>query len=386
MIKSQLENLDLTGKHVLLRADLNVPLKGEEIIDDYRLENILPTINMILEKKGNIILLSHLGRPTNHEPELSTKQLIKWFKKKGYNIAFAPTIEDAALETKKNPIVLLENLRFFPGERNQDPEFAKKLAALGDYYINDAFATMHRNESSITQVPHHFSKNKKSLGLFAELELNRLDSMLKPPAKPFALLVGGGKIETKILLINELIEKIDMLFLCPAIVFTFLKAQGKSVGKSLVNNKAIDVCKEILKKAQKNNVSVYFPIDYQIAMNSFDGPLSYVPGNEIPDNGVGINIGPQTIDLFENELKKAKTILYNGLMGDLKRKDTIENSCNLFNVIAQTEAQTIIAGGDSVAAAHICNVNNIIDWCSSGGGATIAYLRNKTLPGLQAFE
>jgi len=174
--------------------------------------------------------------------------------------------------------------------------------------------------------------------------------------------------------------------LCPAIVFTFLKAQRQEVGKSLVDNTLFERCKEILHKAQQNNVPVFFPIDYLIAMNSFTGPLSYVPANEIPSHGVGINIGPQTIDLFAQELKKAKTILYNGLMGDLDYPKTVQGTCNLFEKIAQTDAHTIIAGGDSVAAAQFCNVIDEIEWCSTGGGATIAYLSGQPLPGLVALE
>jgi phosphoglycerate kinase len=387
IITSLLNDLELTNKRVLLRADLNVPLRTGQIMDDYRLRMILPTINLILQKGGKIVLITHIGRPKQPDPALSTKQLIPWFEKNGYQIAFSPTIEDAHKKIAQgNQIVLLENIRFFPGEKEKDKQFAQSLAALADYYVNDAFATMHRDEASITIVPRYFPPENRTIGLLAELELNHLNRLLYHPQRPFAFIIGGGKVKDKLPLLLNLLDKIDMLFLCPAIVFTFLKASGQEVGKSLVNNAALNNCAEIINAAKTNNVKIFFPIDFQIALDSFDGPLSYVPANEIPDNGVGISIGPQTTDFFASEFKKAKTILYNGLMGDIGREQTLTGACSIFNAMATTKAHTIIAGGDSVAAAYICSVTDKIEWCSTGGGATIDYLTGKTLPGLAALE
>jgi len=387
MIESTLHNTNLSDKHILLRADLNVPIKNGTIVNDFRMLKLLPTIKTILNNDGNIVLITHIGRPTKPDPSLSTKQLVPWFEKHGYTVTFCPTLEDAQSKIKEgNRFILLENLRFFPGEQGKDQAFAKKLASLGDYYVNDAFATMHRDDASITLVPQLFPLDQKTIGLLAEQELKKLSMILHNTARPFALIIGGGKVETKIPLLSHLIDKIDMLFLCPAIVFSFLKAQGEPVGKSLINPAALDQCKDMLKAAQERNVSVFFPIDYQIAMNTFEGPLSQVPANEIPENGVGISIGSQTVDLFAQEFNKAKTIVYNGLMGDIGRPETIETACALFKAMAHTKAHTIIAGGDSVAAAQECDVLDTIEWCSTGGGATIAYLSGERLPGLTALE
>jgi len=387
MIESTLHNTNLSDKHILLRADLNVPIKNGTIVNDFRMLKLLPTIKTILNNDGNIVLITHIGRPTKPDPSLSTKQLVPWFEKHGYTVTFCPTLEDAQSKIKEgNRFILLENLRFFPGEQGKDQAFAKKLASLGDYYVNDAFATMHRDDASITLVPQLFPLDQKTIGLLAEQELKKLSMILHNTARPFALIIGGGKVETKIPLLSHLIDKIDMLFLCPAIVFSFLKAQGEPVGKSLINPAALDQCKDMLKAAQERNVSVFFPIDYQIAMNTFEGPLSQVPANEIPENGVGISIGSQTVDLFAQEFNKAKTIVYNGLMGDINRPETIETACALFKAMAHTKAHTIIAGGDSVAAAQECDVLDTIEWCSTGGGATIAYLSGERLPGLTALE
>lgn len=386
MLESKLNGLNLAGKRILLRADLNVPIRNGTIIDEYRLREVLPTINLILNKGASIAIITHIGRPEKPTPDLSTKQLVPWFEKQGYEIVFASTIKDAHTKLNKgNRLVLLENLRFFSGEKGKDKEFAQALATLGDYYVNDAFATMHRDDASITLVPNYFPFEKRTIGLLAQKELDKLNTLLHTPKHPFALILGGGKVQTKLPLLFNLIDKVDMLFLCPAIVFSFLKAQGESVGKSLVDDASLDHCKEILNTAQATNVKVFFPIDYQVAMNSFEGPLSYVPANEIPDNAVGMSIGPQTVDLFASEFNNAKTILYNGLMGDVGRPETIDGACKLFHAMAQTKAHTIIAGGDSVAAAHLCKVIDI-EWCSSGGGATIAYLSGHPLPGLVALE
>ncbi len=387
MIKTSLKDFDVEGKNVLLRADLNIPFHDGKILSDHRLQAIIPTIDFLLKKGAHIILITHRGRPEQPSSSLSTEQLIPWFEKHGYNFTFAPTIKRAQALIKNNhSLILIENLRFFPGEKKHDKEFAQELAALGDFYVNDAFASLHRNDASISLIPKYFPPERRTVGFLVQQELDKLDSLIHSPEKPFALLIGGNKIETKLPLIQNLIDKIDMLFLCPAIVFTFLKALKEPFGKSLTNDKYLDQCNSILDLAQSNNIKIHFPIDYQIAMNNFQGPLSYVPANELPDNAVGINIGPQTVELFAREFKNAKTILYNGLMGDIARPETVDSTCALYNEISQTKANTIIAGGDSVAAAELCNVIDKIDWCSTGGGSVIEYLSGKPLPGIKSLQ
>ena len=235
---SQLPTLDLNRKRVILRADLNVPLNDGKILNDYRLQAILPTLELIRKKNGRVVLMTHIGRPKNYNSSLSTQLLIPWFSARGYAVSFAKDPAQAKMlgQDENNTFILLENLRFFPGEKAQDISFAQSLADCGDFYVDDAFASMHRNDSSIWLVPQLFAQSHRSFGLLVEKELKMLDKLIHDPKKPFLLILGGGKVADKLPLLENLLDRVTDILLCPAIVFTFLKAQGIEVGKSLIDH------------------------------------------------------------------------------------------------------------------------------------------------------
>ncbi|MCK5632458.1 phosphoglycerate kinase [bacterium] len=384
-ITSALHDANLTNQIILVRADLNVPMNKGKITNDYKLNRIIPTLELILKNHGKIILTTHCGRPQNCDPNLSTKNLLSWFKKKGYQIEFAENLETAKKKRASfSQILLLENLRFFPGELSGQKEFAKKLAALGDYYVNDAFGALHRTDISICLVPTFFSNSKRTIGLLIEQELIHLNKLLQKKKSPYVVLLGGAKIKTKLPLIKNFLEHADIILLCPAVVFTFLKVLGKSVGKSLVDNTLIDTCSKILNIAKEKNTQILFPVDYQIS-DSFDGIPTISNSNEIPQNAVGISIGPKTVSLFADEIKKAQTIFYNGVFGNEKNKDTLQSMKSILTAMKESNAFTIIGGGDTVAVAQKLGFDNSFDFYSTGGGATLAYLAGKKLPGLDVL-
>ena len=283
--------------------------------------------------------------------------------------------------------MLLENLRFFEGEQKHSKEFARELARLADFYVNDAFGLLHREDTSITLVPELFEKNKRTIGLLIEKELNALNKLINNTERPFLLILGGGKVEDKLILIKNLLNKVDEIQLLPAIVFTFLKAQGKEVGQSLVAPDLLDYAKSIEKDAVKKNVKLFFPQDYIIAKDSFNGELSILNCEDFKDfeNYFGISIGPKTAELFSQNINNAKTIFFNGLSGDLSRPETLENIKILFQAMADSKAYTFICGGDSVAAARILGFETQISHLSTGGGSVLTYLSGKELPGLKFF-
>ena len=381
---SRLPSWHIKNKRVFLRADLNVPLENKKIINDFRLQSLRDTIDYILAHDGTVILATHIGRPQKYDPNLSTEILLPWFKKHGYPIVFAKDLDDAYQKSKtaKKQIILLENMRFFPGEKKNDPSFAQQLARLGDFYVNDAFGTLHRADTSVTLAAQEFPPEKRTIGLLVEKELNMLKKLLHNPAQPFVLIVGGGKVADKIPLIQNLLDKVETILLCPAIVFTFLKAIGKPVGNSLIDNHMLKTCETILTQAKKQKVSILFPIDFQVAQGSIDGPLTIVPADEITPDNIGISIGPKTIAQWEPIIKQAGTIFFNGSVGFTHKPATLTGMGSILSAMSKAPGISIIAGGDSVAAADNLNFAHQIDYLSTGGGATLAYLSGQKLPGL----
>jgi len=437
---SKLPEWNITNKRVLLRADLNVPIDQGTILDDTRLQAIRPTLDLILQKGGHCTLITHLGEPTAYDLHLSTEQLIPWFEKHHYTITFANTPAEA-LNNKSNSdasITLLENIRFFPGEKNKDNAFAQELAQLGDYYVDDAFGTLHRTDTSITLVPLLFASDKRSIGLLVEKELRTLDKLREHPDHPFVLVLGGSKATTKIPLIEYFIDggisegpfvlslskdrprnastqpslksfgghgrpesavafgvggsartrrnKVDTVLLCPALAFTFAKALGKPVGKSLVDDTLLSACRNILQKSREQNIDIVLPIDYQIAYDTIAKPFALVDADAMPENGIGISIGPKTIELFKKKMNDAKTIFFNGAPGFIDQPETVEGAKNLLHAITANAANTILSGGDSIAIAHRFGLLHNFTHISTGGGATLTYLSGKTLPGLECFK
>ncbi|MFZ5954553.1 MAG: phosphoglycerate kinase [Candidatus Dependentiae bacterium] len=381
------KDINIYKQRILLRADLNVPILNNTIIDDYRLHAILPTIDYLLHQQTHIVLITHLGKPKGIEKSLSTHILVPWFQNKGYSITFAPDINTAyqLSQEKINRIVLVENLRFFAGEQQSDSTFAQQLATLGDIFVNDAFGTLHRNDSSIVLTPSCFAKNKRCIGLLVAKELSELEKLFFPK-KPFTLILGGGKPKTKIPLIINLLDKTDYVLLCPALAFTFLAAQDIPVGASLIDSTLFNDCLEIIKKTKQTRTQLIFPMDYMVSKNKLNPPYRTITIHNFESFDSGVSIGPKTIEDWEPIINKSKTIFFNGLMGDLSIPESTSSSMELFKVITQSNGFSVIAGGDSVAAAIKGGFEKKISYLSTGGGATLAYLAGQELPGLNALR
>lgn len=380
-----IKNCPLNNKKVFLRADLNVPLNNGTIVDDFRLQSIIPTLDYLLKKNCTIILATHIGRPKNNESTLSTKILIPWFEQRGYSIVYEPDLTKAQQHPTSSTIILLENLRFFAGEKDSDTTFAKQLAKCAEYYVNDAFAVSHRNDTSITLLPTLFPSNKRTIGLLIENELTHLNKLLINPKNPYTLVLGGGKVTDKLPIITAMLEKIDRLLLCPALVYSFLAAQHKPTGKSLVDTAALETIKKIVDKAEKNNVALYEPLDYQVALDTLDGPLCYVDAQKFPANAIGTSIGPKTVTAWSTILNTSETIFFNAGMGFADRPETWVDGKALLDVIAKTNAYSVVGGGSSVALVRDASLQDSISFLSTGGGATLNYLAGKPLPGLQVL-
>ncbi|HSW74120.1 MAG TPA: phosphoglycerate kinase [Candidatus Limnocylindria bacterium] len=378
---------NLAHQRVFLRADLNVPLHNGTIMNDYRLQALLPTLAVLTQRGAKIILATHIGRPQEHDQQFSTRHLIPWFQAHGYQVEFQEDLEQAYQASKQDTptIVLLENVRFFAGEKTSDHTFAQNLARLADYYVNDAFAVVHRNDTSVTLVPNLFPPERRSIGLLIQQELTMLNQLLNSVRKPFVLILGGGKAADKLPLLQRFLTIADTIILCPALVFTFLKALGKPVGASLVDTAHIQLCKQIYEQAQQHGVQLVFPLDYQVAHATFNGPLSYVDAEQFPKDGVGISIGPKTQQLIAPLIAQAGTIFCNGLMGSIGRPESLQGADMVYSAMATSPAFTVIGGGDSVAVAQRGGYDKNISYISTGGGATLAYLAGQELPGLKAF-
>lgn len=388
LLESQIKGWNLAGKHVFVRADLNVPIYEGVIESDYRLRKIAQTLKLIIRHGGSIILASHRDRPAEPAPKYSLQQLVPWFQKNGFTIGFAYSPEQAESMVKSmapGTILLLENLRFFAGEKTHDTHFAQMLAQLADYYVDDAFAALHRTDSSITLVPRYFDESKRTIGLLVEHELRMLNRLLINPIKPFVLIIGGSKISDKIKLIEHLVPHVDTIMLCPAIAFSFLKAVGISVGKSLVDLESVSLCRSIIEHAQQHNCKVMMPLDLQVADQSIDGSLSIIDVQKIPNTSVGISIGPKTIELYSHEIAQAKTIFYNGLMGFQERPETLQGMHAVLQAMTTSHAFTSIGGGDTVGAAEYLGFADSLSFYSTGGGATLSYLSGQPLPGIEAL-
>lgn len=387
-LRSKLSSLNLEKKRVLVRADCNVPLKNGTIENDFRLRALLPTLQFIAQRGAKIILATHLGRPKDTDPALSTKKLISWFEQHGFTIVFAPTVENAQkLSTQHDQsLVLIENLRFFPGETTHDNNFAQQLARCGDIYVNDAFAAVHRNNSSLALTPLFFSFEKRTIGLLIEREIQALNRLIDSPAQPFLVLCGGGKIETKIPLIAAVLEQNATIALLPSTVFTFLKAEGHEIGASLVETDQLKTVHSLL--AAKNNKNKFiFPADYLVApsITTKQWDLSFVPAAQFPKNYFGISIGPHTVNTLKKYIEQAQTIFFNAAVGFPQHPETLEPAIELLKAIGQSAGYTVVGGGDSVALAFKAGVAAQVDFLSTGGGATLAYVGKQPLPGLDSF-
>jgi len=397
MQKRTIDDLNLKDKKVLMRVDFNVPLdKNQNITDDTRIKAALPSIKKVIEEGGKLILMSHLGRPKGErKPEFSLKPVAKRLSEllgkevKFVNDCIGSEVEKAVSELSAGDVLLLENLRFYKEETKNDPEFAKKLASLADVYINDAFGTAHRAHASTEGVAHYLSE--KAVGYLIQKELKYLGQAIENPARPFIAILGGAKVSGKIDVINNLLDKVDALIIGGGMIFTFYKAMGYNVGKSLLEEDKINVAKEILNKAKEKNITIHFPVDIVVA-DEFknDANIKIVPFDKIPDGWMGLDIGPESIKKFEEVINSSKTVVWNGPMGVFEMenfaKGTIEIAKALAKATEEKGVVSVIGGGDSVSAVKKAGVADKMTHISTGGGASLEFLEGKKLPGIEAID
>jgi phosphoglycerate kinase len=392
-----IDQINFLGKRALIRVDFNVPLdKDYNITDDNRMTAALPTIQKILKDGGEVILMSHLGRPKNGPTEeFSLKHLVPHLSDLlGQQVEFADDCigEDAvkkAKELEKGEVLLLENLRFYKEEEKGDKAFAEKLAALGDVYVNDAFGTAHRAHAS-TSIIAQFFPDAKYFGYLMAGELANAEKILNGAEKPFTAIMGGSKVSDKIELIEKLLDKVDNLIIGGGMAYTFAKADGGTIGTSLVELDKLDLALELVKKAKAKGVNLLLPVDNVIAdAFSNDAKTGIAKTGEIPDNWMGLDIGPETVKLFSKVVEESKTILWNGPMGVFEmEKFLIGTKAVAEAVVKATDngAFSLIGGGDSAAAVSKFNLTKEVSYVSTGGGALLEYMEGKELPGVKAIN
>lgn len=393
----RLQDLDVRNKKVLVRVDFNVPLdKTGKITDDTRLRESLPTIRYILEKGGSAILMSHLGRPkAKPDPQYSLKVCASHLSVLlGKPVLFhTDCVDETAINLcrtlKPGQVLLLENLRFHPGEENpeKDPSFTEKLATLGDLYVNDAFGTAHRAHASTAAIAKFFP-GKRAAGFLLQKEIEQLSSLLSSPQHPFFAIIGGSKISSKIGVLQSLIGKADGLIIGGGMAYTFLSAMGKRIGASLVEPEMIEKAKEFLASCQKQSVSVFLPEDHVIAdAFSNDAKKKIVSSEDgIPEKWQGMDVGPKTLASWEKALAKAKTIFWNGPVGVFEFSHFAQGTNELARFLANLDCVKVVGGGDSVAAVSALGLEQKFTHVSTGGGAALEFIEFGHLPGIDALQ
>lgn len=393
---ASLDNLKLEGKRVLVRVDFNVPLnEAREITDDSRMQAHLPTIKHIIDQGGKPILMSHLGRPKNGpDPDLSLKHLVKHLEDiSGFPVEFigecvGSQVVKATENLPAGTILLLENLRFHAEETKGDEVFAEALAANGDVYVNDAFGTAHRAHASTAIIAQHF-EGHKAFGRVLQSEIDNVNKVLQSGESPVCAIVGGAKVSSKISVLENLLPNIDHLVIGGGMAFTFIKAQGGSVGSSLVEDDYLDTARTIIAKAQENKVEIHLPTDTKAADGfSNDAKSKICPANSIPEGWMGLDAGPESLKALEPVLMASKTILWNGPLGVFEFDNFSAGTKAAAEFIAastQNGAFSLIGGGDSVAAIKQFEMADKVSYVSTGGGAMLEFLEGKTLPGVQAI-
>ena len=391
------ENCEFNGKKVLIRVDFNVPLNhNRQITDDTRIKESLPTIKTVLENGGSAILMSHLGRPKGvYEQDYSLSPVLPHLSKLlKTNVKYAGSATDqktkeTAKSLKPGEVLLLENLRFHPEEEEGDQQFARELSELGDVYVNDAFATAHRNHASTSVIAEFFPSNK----LFGHLmtnELKSLDKVLKYPQPPFTAIIGGAKVSSKINIIKNLLNKVDNMIIGGGMAFTFIKALEGNVGGSLIEEDKIETAQGIVKEMMLKGVNLYLPVDAVIADSfSNEAKIDKAEVNNIPENWMGLDIGKRSARRFAEIINKSSTILWNGPMGVFEMNNFKQGTKSVAIAVASATISgsfSLIGGGDSVAAINSYKLNDMISYVSTGGGALLEYIEGRTLPGIEAMR
>lgn len=390
MNKKSVRDIDLAGKKVIMRVDFNVPLnKDLEITDDARITGAMPTIKYILEQKPQVlILMSHLGRPKGEvKKEFSLAPVARYLEKALDKITFlddciGDQVKDAIAAAPEGSVVLLENLRFHKEETKNEPAFAQELASLADVFVNDAFGTAHRAHASTEGITHHLPA---VAGFLLAKEIEFFEKALRAPERPFVAILGGAKVSDKITVIENLLEKVDVLLIGGGMAYTFLKSEGVNIGSSKLEEEGVAVARDIIKKAEQKNVRLLLPLDHVIASEFSDSAEAKDSGLEIEDGWMALDIGEKTIASFSAVLKEAKTVVWNGPLGVFEFAQFKKGSEQIATVIGASDAMSIIGGGDTAAAIKAFGLEDQMSHISTGGGASLEYLEGKTLPGVAAL-
>jgi len=384
-LTSSLTTVDLENKKVLLRADLNVPLAHDRIASDFRLKALKPTLDILVAKKACILLITHIGQPVDQDPHVSTKLLIPWFKEHEYTIVHAQTIEEAAKLFAPSQIVLLENIRFWSEEKAQSPALAHALRACTAFFVQDAFGTLHRNDTTIAHLPLLYAQEHRTIGLLVERELAALNAILVKPKKPVFACIGGAKIATKLPLIHNLLSLAPCVALLPPLSLAFAHAKNQQTGATPIDATCNSIVRTILGTARKKNKRLLLPTDYLVSTNGWAGPYTAVSAKNLASNEFVITIGPETVLQYQQESAQAHTIIFNGPSGELAYPATCFAVRDLLASWCNSSAYRLVAGADSLALLQYFDLQKCVSYCSSGGGASITYLSGKKLPGLEPF-
>lgn len=391
MHKLTLKDLDCAQKRVLVRVDFNVPLENGRVADDTRIRAALPTIKYLIERRAKVILVSHLGRPKGKvneslrlDPVARRLEELLGQPVKKVNDCVGPEVEEAVAQLQPGEVLLLENIRFYPEEEKNDPEFAKKLAALADVYVNDAFGAAHRAHASTEGVAHYLPS---AAGLLMQKEIEVMGRALAHPDRPFVAIIGGAKVSDKIGVIRNLLSKVDTLIIGGGMANTFLKARGYNMGKSLVEEDKVSLAAELMAEAEKKGIDLLLPRDLVVAQElSPEAPHRVVAVDAVPEGWMAVDIGPETRRDFAEALATARTVVWNGPMGVFEMEPFAAGTEAVARAVAGVKGTTIVGGGDSVAAVEKMGLADKITHISTGGGASLEFLEGRQLPGVVALS
>lgn len=392
-MKKTVRDIEVKGKRVLVRCDFNVPMQDGKITDDTRIVSALPTINYLTEHGAKVILMSHMGRPKGEPVKEYSLQPVarKLSELTGKNVIFAASdkvvddsVETAAANLAEGEIMLLENVRFRKEETKNEPSFAKELASLGDIFVNDAFGTAHRAHASTAGIADYLPCVS---GFLIEKEVKFLGSAVENPKRPFVAIMGGAKVGDKIPVIENLLKKVDVLIIGGGMSYTFFKAEGLEIGTSILDEDNVQLASQLLKKAEESGVKMLLPVD-TICAKEFknDTEFAAFDKDKIPSDYMGMDIGPKTIKLYEEAIAKAATVVWNGPMGVFEMPNFAKGTRAIAEALAESDAVTIIGGGDSAAACEQFGLKDKMTHISTGGGASLEFLEGKTLPGIAVIQ
>lgn len=391
MAKLSVEDLDLKDKRVLMRADFNVPLKEGKITDDTRIKAALPTVRYILEKGASLILMSHLGRPKGRVVEEMrldpvARRLEELLGRKVLKLddCVGEKVKKQVEEMKPGEVILLENVRFHKEETDNDPQFSRELASLGDVFVNDAFGTAHRAHASTVGVAKFLPA---AAGFLMKKELEVLGELLTKPETPFVAILGGAKVSDKIGVLRSLLKRCQDILIGGGMAYTFLRAKGIPTGKSLCEEDKIDEARRIMEEASSQGCKIFLPVDHIVASKpEKEVQTKEVAQDKIPSDWIALDIGPKTVQLFKEAIQRARTIFWNGPMGMFEIDDFAKGTEAIARMLAESSATTVVGGGDSVAALRKMGLEKKMSHVSTGGGASLEFLEGKTLPGVEALS